>query len=63
MKSKLIVVFLFLTFAIEINSSLLRSNNKATLIRTKLQEEKEIIEKDINSMLLGNYLRRLMLKV
>jgi len=63
MKSKLILVFLFLTFAIEINSSLLRSNNKATLIRTKLQEEKEIIEKDINSMLLGNYLRRLMLKV
>ncbi len=33
------------------------------LQRNVFREEKEVIEKDINSMLLGNYLRKLMLKV
>ena len=62
MKSILIFVLLILTLNIEIDSSLLRMNKNA-VTRTKLDEEKEQIQQDINSMLLGNYLRKLMLKV
>ncbi len=56
------LVMVILAFSLEINSLILKGN-KSNLLRTKLEEEKEFIERDINSMLLGNYLRRLMLKV
>jgi len=32
-------------------------------VRSSFREDKEVIENNINSMLLGNYLRKLMLRV
>lgn len=61
MKSKFVFVLVIFSVFLQIYTESLRGQN--VLDRSKFQEEKETIEKEINSMLLGNYLRRLMLKV